>query len=150
LRLPKVARVDNRARRATAELLSLDMIIYGTALLAACHLLGIILGDLLGRALGMTTNVGGVGIAMLLLIFARIYLHKTGRLCTTSESGVSYWGAIYIPVVVAMAMQQNVVAALKGGPMALIAAVGTVIVCGLFVSFINRMEPQEEAEEEAK
>jgi malonate transporter MadL subunit len=45
------------------------MIIYGTALLAVCHLLGIIIGDLLGRALGMQTNVGGVGIAMLLLIF---------------------------------------------------------------------------------
>ena len=89
-------------------------------------------------------------IAMLLLIISRIYLHRSGRLCTTSESGVNYWGAIYIPVVVAMAMQQNVVAALKGGPMALIAAVGTVIVCGLFVAFINRMEAEVEAEEETK
>lgn len=118
------------------------MIIYGTALLAVCHLLGIIVGDLLGRALGMTTNVGGVGIAMLLLIISRTYLHKSGRLCATSESGVHYWGAIYIPVVVAMAMQQNVVAALKGGPVALIAAVASVVLCGLFVSFINRMEPE--------
>jgi malonate transporter MadL subunit len=126
------------------------MIIYGTALLAACHLLGIIIGDLLGRALGMTTNVGGVGIAMLLLIIARIYLNRSGLLCATSESGVNYWGAIYIPVVVAMAMQQNVVAALKGGPMALIAAVGTVIVCGLFVSFINRLEPETKAREDAR
>ena len=41
------------------------MIIYGTALLAVCHLLGIVLGDWLGAALGMKTNVGGVGIAML-------------------------------------------------------------------------------------
>ncbi len=126
------------------------MIIYGTALLAACHLLGIIIGELLGRALGMQTNVGGVGIAMLLLIFARVYLHKGGHLCATSESGVHYWGAIYIPVVVAMAMQQNVVAALKGGPVALIAAVGSVVLCGLFVSFINRMEPETEAQEEGK
>ncbi|HVR48914.1 MAG TPA: malonate transporter subunit MadL, partial [Pseudorhodoferax sp.] len=29
------------------------MIIYGTTLLAACHLLGIFLGDLLGHALGV-------------------------------------------------------------------------------------------------
>lgn len=123
------------------------MIIYGTALLAVCHLLGILIGDLLGRALGMTTNVGGVGIAMMLLIFSRLYLHKRGRLCPTSESGVHYWGAIYIPVVVAMAMQQNVVAALKGGPVALIAAVGTVVLCGIFISFINRMEPSTEIEE---
>ena len=126
------------------------MIIYGTALLAVCHLLGIIIGDLLGRALGMQTNVGGVGIAMLLLIISRIYLYKTGRLCATSESGVHYWGVIYIPVVVAMAMQQNVVAALKGGPVALIAAVGSVVLCGLFVSFINRMEPETEAGEDGK
>jgi hypothetical protein len=34
-------------------------------------LLGIIIGDLIGRAVGMTTNVGGVGIAMLLLIISR-------------------------------------------------------------------------------
>ena len=117
------------------------MIIYGTALLAVCHLLGVVLGDLLGAALGMKTNVGGVGIAMLLLIVTRLYLHRRGLLCPTSESGVHYWGAIYIPVVVAMAMTQNVVAALRGGPVAVIAAVGSVAVCGLFVSFINRMEP---------
>lgn len=117
------------------------MIIYGTALLAVCHLLGIVLGDLLGRALGMTTNVGGVGIAMLLLIIARVWLHKHGLFNETSERGVNYWGAIYIPVVVAMAMQQNVVAALRGGPMALLAAVGTVAICFCFVSFINRAEP---------
>lgn len=117
------------------------MIIYGTALLAVCHLAGIVLGDLLGAALGMKTNVGGVGIAMLLLIGARVYLHRSGRLCATSESGVHYWGAIYIPVVVAMAMQQNVVAALRGGPVALLAAVGSVVLCGALVSFINRMEP---------
>ena len=88
-----------------------------------------------------TTNVGGVGIAMLLLIIARVWLHKHGLFNETSERGVNYWGAIYIPVVVAMAMQQNVVAALRGGPMALLAAVGAVAICFCFVSFINRAEP---------
>ena len=116
------------------------MVIYGTAILALCHLLGIILGDLLGRALGMTTNVGGVGIAMLLLIAIRYSLHQRGLLNATSEHGVLFWGALYIPVVVAMAMQQNVVAALRGGPIALLAAVGTVIVCGVAISLINRGE----------
>jgi malonate transporter MadL subunit len=120
------------------------MIIYGTALLAACHLVGIVLGDLLGTALGVKANVGGVGIAMILLIAVRYYLHRSGRLCATSESGVHYWGALYIPVVVAMSMQQNVVAALKSGPVALIAAVGSVVVCGVCVSFINRMEDKAE------
>ena len=100
------------------------MIIYGTALLAACHLLGIFLGDLLGQALGVKTNVGGVGIAMLLLIFARIYMAKKDILPKLTELGVEYWGAMYIPVVVAMAAQQDVVAALRGGPVALLSARG--------------------------
>jgi malonate transporter MadL subunit len=36
------------------------MIIDGTARLAACHLLGIFLGDLLAHATGVKTNVGKV------------------------------------------------------------------------------------------
>ena len=80
------------------------MPIFGTALLGICHLLGIVLGDLLCIALGMNTNVGGVGIAMLPLISARIYLNSRGKRSETSEGGVHYWGALYIPVVVAMAM----------------------------------------------
>lgn len=120
------------------------MFIYGTALLAICHLLGIVLGDLLGLALGVKTNVGGVGIAMLLLITARLCLHRSGRLSATSEAGVHYLGALYIPVVVAMAMQQNVVAALRGGPVAVLAAIGSVVACGVCVSLINRAEPEEE------
>ena len=100
------------------------MIIYGTALLAFCHLAGLFIGDLLGIAIGVKTNVGGVGIAMLLLIFLRLYLHKKGLLPKETEAGVGFWGAMYIPVVVAMAANQNVVAALKGGPVALLSALG--------------------------
>jgi malonate transporter MadL subunit len=116
------------------------MIIYGTALLAACHLLGIFLGDLLGQALGVKTNVGGVGIAMLLLIFARIYMAKKNVLPRLTELGAEYWGAMYIPVVVAMAAQQDVVSALRGGPVALLSALGAVAVCACVISLINRTE----------
>ncbi|KQP38792.1 malonate transporter subunit MadL [Pseudorhodoferax sp. Leaf274] len=116
------------------------MIIYGTALLAACHLLGIFLGDLLGHALGVKTNVGGVGIAMMLLIFARIYMARKGILPKLTELGVEYWGAMYIPVVVAMAAQQDVVAALRGGPVALLSALGSVAVCACVIALINRTE----------
>jgi malonate transporter MadL subunit len=116
------------------------MIIYGTALLAVCHLLGIFLGDLLGALIGAKTNVGGVGIAMILLICARLYLHKRGWLPQSTEVGVSFWGAMYIPVVVAMAAQQNVVAALRGGPVALLAAVGALAVCACCIALINRTE----------
>jgi malonate transporter MadL subunit len=116
------------------------MIVYGTALLAACHLLGIFLGDLLGHALGVKTNVGGVGIAMLLLIFARLYMAKRNFLPKLTELGVEYWGAMYIPVVVAMAAQQDVVAALRGGPVALLSAFGAVLVCACAIALINRTE----------
>ena len=118
------------------------MVIYGTALLALCHLAGIVLGDLLGEAIGVKANVGGVGIAMLLLIVARLLLYGRGWLSPTSETGVHYWGVLYIPIVVAMAAQQNVVAAVRGGPVALLAAVGSVGVCAGFVAFINRLEPK--------
>jgi malonate transporter MadL subunit len=125
------------------------MIIYGTALLAVCHLLGIFLGDLLGTLLGVKTTVGGVGIAMILLICARLWLHKRGLMPQTTEMGVGFWGAMYIPVVVAMAATQNVIAALRGGPVAVLAALGSVVVCACFVSLINRTErhvPEAEAE----
>jgi malonate transporter MadL subunit len=36
------------------------------------------LGDLLGVALGVKANVGGVGIAMILLILARLWLSRRG------------------------------------------------------------------------
>jgi malonate transporter MadL subunit len=119
------------------------MIIYGTALLAVCHLLGIFLGDLLGALIGVKTNVGGVGIAMILLIFARIYMHKRGLMPQTTELGVTFWGAMYIPVVVAMAAQQNVVAALRGGPVALLAAMGALALCACTIALINRAEKPE-------
>jgi malonate transporter MadL subunit len=120
------------------------MIIYGTALLATCHLLGIFLGDLLGQSLGVKTNVGGVGIAMLLLIVARLYMQKRAILPKLTELGVEYWGALYIPVVVAMAAQQDMVAALRGGPVAVLAAIITVAVCACVISAINRSERPEE------
>jgi len=121
------------------------MIIYGTALLAICHLLGIFLGDLLGQALGVKTNVGGVGIAMLLLIFARLYMARKDILPKLTELGVEYWGAMYIPVVVAMAAQQDMVAALRGGPVAVLSAFAAAGTCALVIAAINRTERATEA-----
>ena len=45
------------------------MVIYGVALLSFCMLVGAFVGDVLGEWIGVQANVGGVGIAMLLLIF---------------------------------------------------------------------------------
>ena len=114
------------------------MIIYGTALLALCHLTGLFLGDLLGVAIGVKSNVGGVGIAMLMLIFLKIYLHDKGLMPKETEAGVGFWGAMYIPVVVAMAANQNVVAALKGGPVALLSAVVAAGACACVIAALSR------------
>jgi len=124
------------------------MIIYGVTLLAICTLAGVTLGDLLGALLGVQSNVGGVGIAMILLIFARLYMHRHGGLSKECEFGVGFWGAMYIPVVVAMAAQQNVVTALHGGPVALLAAVGSVLLCGATIALISRTHRGEPLPEE--
>ena len=46
------------------------MIVYGVALLSACLILGMLLGEALGVVLNVEANVGGVGIAMLFLVLA--------------------------------------------------------------------------------
>ena len=92
------------------------MVIYGVALLSGCLLVGLLLGDLLGSAIGVQANVGGVGIAMLLLLyFSNLSSHKF-KLRPLTESGLSFWSAMYIPIVVAMAAKQNVFAAISSGP----------------------------------
>jgi malonate transporter MadL subunit len=120
------------------------MTISGVALLAICTLLGGYLGDLLGVALGVKANVGGVGIAMILLIGARIWLVKSGLFSKGLKMGVELWGSLYIPIVVAMAATQNVVAAVKAGPVVLIAGTGAVILCFCAVALISRIGPHGE------
>ena len=115
------------------------MTIYGVALLAICTLLGAFFGQLLGNVLHVKANVGGVGIAMLLLIGARHWLNKRGALTPGLKIGVEFWAMMYIPVVVAMAAQQNVVVALKGGPIVVIAAVITVVLCFALVALLGRL-----------
>lgn len=115
------------------------MVIYGVALLAGCLLAGVFLGELLGQLLGVPANVGGVGIAMLLLIFASDWLKRKGRLKPVTEQGVLFWSSIYIPVVVAMAAGQNVVAALEGGLAAFLAGALAVVVCLALVPALSRI-----------
>ncbi|MBU2957815.1 malonate transporter subunit MadL [Paracoccus sp. 1_MG-2023] len=119
------------------------MIIYGVAALAACHLVGVILGDLLGDLLGVQSNVGGVGFAMLLLVVVTDRMRRAGRLPALTEQGVLFWSAMYIPIVVAMAANQNVVAALAGGPVAIVAGVGATAVCLAMVPVVARVGGRE-------
>lgn len=115
------------------------MIIYGTALLAVCYLLGVYIGGLLGQMLGVDANIGGVAIAMVLLIVGKEILAKRGFLPKSTQFGVLYWAGMYIPIVVAMAAGQNVVAALSGGMVAAIVSVIALIATVLVVRWLNKM-----------
>lgn len=128
------------------------MIIYGVALLSICTLAGLFLGDLLGVLLGVPSNVGGVGIAMILLIFGGSWLSKRGALAAKTEQGIEFWSAIYIPIVVAMAAQQNVLGALSGGPAAILAGLAAVSLSFALVPVLDRLGRKDEvaAQPEAK
>lgn len=113
------------------------MIIYGVALLSFCLLVGVFLGELLGQIIGVKANVGGVGISMLLLIFLSHLPVVKAKLETGAAAGVMFWNAMYIPIVVAMAAKQNVVAAIEGGWLAIAAGVAAVVVSFALVPVLS-------------
>jgi len=115
------------------------MIIYGTAILAICHLLGDYLGNTLGMLLGVKANVGGVAISMILLILSKELLARKGYLPQVTQFGVLYWSGMYIPIVVAMSAGQNVVAALSGGMLGLIVSIASLIGTVLVIRYLNRI-----------
>jgi malonate transporter MadL subunit len=115
------------------------MAIYGTALLSGCLLAGLLVGRGLGWLVGVQANIGGVGIAMLLLVLCCDRLHTSGRMKPPTEAGVLFWSNIYIPVVIAMAASQNVFAAVGGGAMAIVAGILSVAACFALVPLISRI-----------
>ena len=121
------------------------MTIHGTALLALCLLAGLTAGRLLGASLGIDADIGGVGIAMLLLIGGTHLLERRGLLTPAVGHGITYWGQMYVPIVVAMAASQNVRGALTGGWMAVAAGLAATaagfLLVGLLVHCTSRSEP---------
>ncbi|MFT6094596.1 MAG: malonate transporter MadL subunit [Pseudohongiellaceae bacterium] len=115
------------------------MIVYGVALLSLCLIAGMLAGETLGVLMGVQANVGGVGIAMLLLVFAS----NTDKFKSLTEgaagAGIQFWSAMYIPIVVAMAARQNVAAAADGGLIALVAGVAAVVVSFALVPVLSRI-----------
>lgn len=115
------------------------MAIYGTGLLAFCLLAGLLAGELLGRLIGIEANIGGVGIAMVLLILSAERMRKAGLLPELTQSGILFWSAVYIPVIVAMAASQNVRAAVTGGPAAIAAGALAALVCFALVPLVDKI-----------
>ncbi len=115
------------------------MIVYGVALLSFCLVVGMLAGESLGVLLGVEANVGGVGIAMLLLVFASNAEKFKSLASGIAGEGIRFWSAMYIPIVVAMAARQNVAAAMDGGMLALVAGVAAVIVSFALVPVLSRI-----------
>lgn len=115
------------------------MLVYGVALLSACLIAGMLLGEALGVALSVEANVGGVGIAMLFLVLASNSKQFKSLTEGAAGDGIKFWSAMYIPIVVAMAASQNVAAAVDGGVLALLAGVLAVIVSFALVPVLSRI-----------
>lgn len=109
------------------------MIIYGVMVLGLCMFIGTAVGLSLGIMLGIPGDIGGVGFAMLLLVFVTPWMKKKGWLPKASEDGILFWNAMYIPVVIAMAATQNVAAALSGGWIAFLAGLLSVVACFVLI-----------------
>jgi len=128
------------------------MIVYGVALLSVCLIVGLFVGEVLGVLLGVEANVGGVGIAMLLLVWACSSEKTRALVSGPSGEGIKFWGAMYIPIVVAMAARQNVAGAIDGGIMALVAGVAAVAVSFALVPIISKIgtPPIEDSSDDAE
>ena len=118
------------------------MKIYGVSILAACFLAGHLLGDWLGRVFHLSGNLGGVGFAMLALILLHDRFNRKKMVTAETESGIRFWGSIYIPVVVAMSATQNVKAALSGGWVAILAGILGTVACLLLVPVFAKFTHQ--------
>ncbi len=115
------------------------MAIYGVSILSFCMFLGMYIGMGTGKLIGVKANVGGVGFAMLILVILADYLLKKDKLSEAAQKGIQFWSAMYIPIVVAMTARQNVVAALSGGPAAIVAGVAAVSCAFLLVPSISKL-----------
>ena len=123
------------------------MIVFGVALLSACLILGMLIGEALGVALNVEANVGGVGIAMLFLVFASNSEKFKTLTQGVAGNGIQFWSAMYIPIVVAMAARQNGAAAVDGGLLALLAGIAAVLVSFALVPVLSKIGSASQATE---
>lgn len=124
--------------------------IYGVALLAACTFIGSFIGNILGLLTGINSDIGGVGFAMLLLLIVTNSKKAEKLLPKDYDKGIDFWKNMFIPVIIAMSMSQNVVAALSQGWLALAAGLGVVVAAFLWIPVLNKLFPDKKDKEEAE
>ena len=67
-----------------------------------------------------------------------------------SGTGIQFWSAMYIPIVVAMAARQNVIAAFEGGMLAVVAGVAAVLVSFALVPVISKIGNSDTSSQESQ
>ena len=121
--------------------------IYGVAALSVCMLLGTLIGTVFGNLIGAGTEVGGVGFAMLLLIF----LTNSKKLTFTQKpafvQGIQFWKAMFIPVVIAMTATQNVFHMRSGSIVAITAGAAAVGFSYLMLFILHKLTAKKEVAE---
>ena len=115
------------------------MKIYGVALLAFCFLTGKLIGNYLGILIGLKSDIGGVGFAMLFLMLCYSYFKKKGLVKEMTAQGILFWSSMYLPIIIAMAATQNVKAAISQGPIAVVIGVVVTITGFLLVPLITKI-----------
>ena len=115
------------------------MKIYGVALLAFCFLIGKLIGNYLGILIGLKSDVGGVGFAMLFLMLSYSYFKKKDVVKEMTTQGILFWSSMYLPIIIAMAATQNVKAAISQGPVAVIIGVVVTMTGFLLVPLISKI-----------
>ena len=124
--------------------------IFGVAILAGCMLVGSFIGELLGLLTGINSDIGGVGFAMLLLLLITNSKKIASILPKDYDKGIDFWKNMFLPIIIALSMSQNVVAALSEGWLALVAGLGVVIVAFLLIPVFNKLFPDKKSNNNEK
>ncbi len=113
--------------------------IYGVAILAGCTLVGSFIGNLIGMLIGLGSDVGGVGFAMILLLLITNSQKTFSKFPKGTSEGLTFWKEMFLPVVIAMSMTQNVYQALSSGIVAFTAGLAAVVAAFLLLPVLNKM-----------
>ena len=118
--------------------------IYSLVTLALCMLLGKYIGTCFGTLVGVHADVGGVGFAILLLLFVSNCKKFTFTQKSDFQQGMNFWKKMYIPVVVAMAASQNVYRMMTSGMVAIVGGAAAVAFPFLLLYFLHKRAERRE------
>ena len=114
--------------------------IYSLVTLALCMLLGKYIGNCFGALVGINADVGGVGFAILLLLFVNNSKFFPFARKNDFTQGMQFWKKMYMPVVVAMAASQNVYRMLTSGMVAIVGGAAAVAFPFLLLYILHKKE----------